>query len=531
MKVNFIRYKCKYFNPTLYLRTYVKVLVMNVKEYKTTLIDVQSEPLVILNYDDANELGVHSGQRVRLVKNGRYVLADVLVSKTIVPKGTIGVNNSCLRALKISAGDTVTLKTIFSPKSLKALKKRLHGNRLSAAEIKDIIEDVVEGRYGEAEIAAFLVSQILFPLDEEELTALIKAMAESGEQVSFNEPVYDEHSIGGVPGNSKVALLAVPTVAARGVLIPKTSSRAITSPAGTADTMEVLARVDLTADEIVEIAKKVRGLLVWGGRLNIAIADDIFVEVERKLMIDPWTQMVASILSKKLAMGVSNLVIDIPVGKGAKVQDVSMAEKLAGVFITQGARIGIKTRVTITYGGQPIGRTVGPALEAKEALETLMTGKGGHSLVDKAMGIAGLVYELAGLAEPGKGFDLAYETFRKGLSYRKIREIIEAQGGDPNIRPDDIPVGEHTYTLYSPLEGAVTHIDNAAITLIAKAAGAPFDKGAGIVFHAKVGYRVRKGDPILTIHSSSSVKLEEAVRLMNRISPVAVEGMIIKVLP
>jgi len=494
-------------------------------------IDIESEPLAILNYEDAAEWGVYSNQKIRLIKNGKYINAQVLVSKTLVPRGGIGLNKACLNALKVSPGDSITIKTISAPKSLHALKKRLQGNRLSEAEIKDIIEDVVIGRYGEAEIAAFLVSQILFPLDEEELTALIKAMAESGEQISFNEPVYDEHSIGGVPGNSKVALLAVPTIAARGILIPKTSSRAITSPAGTADTMEVLARVDLTVDEIIEIAKKVRGLLAWGGRLNIAIADDIFVEVERKLMIDPWTQMVASILSKKLAMNVTNLVIDIPVGKGAKVQDLSLAEKLAGVFITQGARIGVKTKVTITYGGQPIGRSVGPALEAREAIQTLIEGRGSHSLVDKAMGIAGLVYELAGIVEPGKGFDLAYETLRKGLSYEKMKEIIEAQGGNPNIKPDDIPIGEHKYTVYSPLEGAVTHIDNAAITLIARAAGAPYDKKAGIIFHAKVGYRVRRGDPILTIYSSSSVKLEEAVRLMNRLSPVAVEGMIIKVLP
>ncbi|MGC8953772.1 MAG: AMP phosphorylase, partial [Desulfurococcus sp.] len=417
------------------------------------------------------------------------------------------------------------------PASFNALKKRISGVKLSESEMKSIIQDVVNGIYGEAEIAAFLISQLYNELSEEELSYLVKAMVETGSKLIFEETVYDVHSIGGVPGNSKVALITVPIVAASGLLIPKTSSRAITSPAGTADTMEVLARVDLTIDEIVEIARKVKGVLAWGGRLNLAPADDIFVNIERRLSIDPEQQMVASILSKKLAMGVERLVIDIPVGRGAKVEKVSLAEKLAGLFIRQAGLLGVAMRVALTYGGQPIGTSVGPALEAREALEALIERKGSRSLIDKAILLAGLVMELSGRVQPGQGEEVAREIFVSGKAYEKFKQIIEAQGGNPETKPSDIPIGSHTYTLTSPLEGAVTHIDNTAISLIAKACGAPYDKRAGVKLHAKVGYRVNKGDPLITLYSDSASRLETAVRLLRDLQPVIVEGMLLRTLP
>ncbi len=494
-------------------------------------IELNDKPIAILNYRDALQYGIPQSRRIRVLNNSRVVYAEVLVSKTIVNQGYIGLNEPALNSLRVREGDTVIVKIPPNPRSIHVIHKRLHGERLSEDEIRTVVEDVVSGAIGEAEIAAFLSSQIPIPLSNEELTELIKAMAYASEVVEFDEPVYDEHSIGGVPGNSKVALLAVPTVASTGTLIPKTSSRAITSPAGTADTMEVLAPVDLSPEEIKKMAKKVRGTLVWGGGLNIAIADDIFIEVERKIMIDPLSQMIASILSKKLAMSVNNLVIDIPVGKGAKVQDYATADKIAGLFINQCGRLGITVRVALTFGGEPIGRTVGPALEAREALKTLIEGKGSHSLVDKAVNIAGLVLELAGKADRGQGEKLARELLVKGRSYSKMKEIIEAQGGNPNIKPDDIPVGDKTYTITSPLEGAVTHIDNVAISLITRAAGAPFDKGAGIYFHVKLGYRVRKGDPLFTIHASTEKKLDDALKLVEQYKPIMIEGMLIKALP
>jgi len=487
--------------------------------------------VVIINEKDARELGLGPNNRIRLIKGDRTRGAFTAITKTMVPPGKILVSRDVAYELRIGREDIIGLKPVPVPPSFHSLQKRLHGQRLSQDEMFMWIKDVVEGIYGETEIAAFLVSQLYYELSEDELNALIRAMVETGSRIEFEDTVYDEHSIGGVPGNSKVALLAVPTIAAAGLLIPKTSSRAITSPAGTADTMEVLARVDFSPDELKEIARKIRATLAWGGKLNLAPADDIFVNIERKLSIDPWHQMVASILAKKVAMGVDNLVIDIPVGRKAKVKDMKAADQLAGLFIRQAARLGMGIRVAVTYGGQPIGRTAGPALEAMEALKALIERRGSKSLVEKAMSIAGLVIELSGKVPSGHGMEVARSIFEKGLSCEKFKQIVEAQGGDPDVKPDDIPIGSHTYTIEAPIEGAVTHIDNAAITAIARAAGAPFDKGAGVYLHAKVGYRVNRGDPLMTIYSSSAIRLQEALNIASRYSPILVEGMLIKILP
>lgn len=502
------------------------------KTYKVRVIDiVYSKPVVIMSSVDAEAMGLKPGIIVTVLNGDKVGVGHLMITSTIVSTGEVALTRDLVNKIKVKDGDVVHIRSVSLPPSFDVLKKRIGGRRISESEFMALIKDFVDGVYDEPEIAAFLVSQLYYPLTDEELTYLTRAMVETGTRAVFDEPVHDVHSIGGVPGNSKVALLTVPIIASAGILIPKTSSRAITSPAGTADTMEVLARVDLELSEIIEIARKTKGLLVWGGKLNLAPADDIFVNVERKLHIDPDQQMIASILSKKLAMSVERLIIDIPTGKGSKVEDMSRAEMLASHFIRQAGLLGIQIKVAITYGGQPIGTTAGPALEAMEALKALIERKGSRSLIDKAILLAGQMFELVGKAPKGGGEEVARDIFITGKAYEKFKEIIEAQGGNPNIKPEDIPVGKYSHTINSPLEGAVTHLDNTAINLVARALGAPFDKGAGIKFHAKVGYRVEKGSPLLTLYSNSQARLETALRLVEELKPIGVEGMLLKTLP
>jgi AMP phosphorylase len=484
--------------------------------------------IAVVNRREAGRLGVVPGSRVTVVCGGRSVGALAVVDDRL-EDGVVGLGGSILE--KLGECEAADVHPLDLPPSFAAFKRRIEGGRLTAAEYKMLISDIVAGYYDDAQIAAFIVSQLYNRLGEEELEYLIRAMVETGEVVKFPEPVYDVHSIGGVPGNSKVALLVVPIVASKGLLIPKTSSRAITSPAGTADTMEVLAKVAFKPQELHDMALKARGLIVWGGALNLAPADDIFVRVERRIAVDPPTQTVASILAKKLAMSVSRLVIDIPFGYGAKVEEESEAETLASMFLSQAGRLGIAMRVALTYGGEPIGFSVGPALEAREALETLMKGDGAPSLVEKACSLAGLVFELGGVAPRGRGYQLACELLRSGKAYEKFREIIEVQQGDPDIKPEDIKLAPKTFTLEATRDGIVSRIDNRAITLAARAAGAPDDKGAGIKLHVKAGYRVRRGDPLLTVYASTDTRLHEAVHILEEYNAVVVESVIMKVLP
>ncbi len=502
------------------------------KKLKVRVLDLHGPifNVAILHEADARELNVAARERVSVARDERCVNLIVEITTTVVDRGVIGIPVEAAEELGVSSGDTVTCRPAGPPGSLNYIRRLIKGGRLTPYELRSIIEDVVAHRLSEVEIAGFLLAQYYRGMSVEETVELVRAMVDVGERIVFDEPAYDVHSIGGVPGNSKVALLTVPIVASTGVLIPKTSSRAITSPSGTADTMEVFARVDLTPEELRRVAIKTRGTLAWGGRLGLAPADDIFIRVENPLGIDPRPQMVASILSKKLAMSVGFVLIDIPIGPKAKVENRDEARELARMFEEVSRRINIKLKCALTYGGQPIGYTVGPALEAREALKALM-GEGPMSLVEKAVSLAGMVLEAAGVVDPGLGYHRAKDILASGKALEKFLEIVEAQGGDPGVKPEDISVGEKTVDIFSPVDGYVVAVDNEAITLIARTAGAPADKGAGVRIYHKAGHRVRKGEKILTIYSSSSVRLAEAEALARRLNPIRIEGMLLGVYP
>lgn len=375
-----------------------------------------------------------------------------------------------------------------------------------------------------------MAAQTSVGMDVDEIVSLTKAMVETGNVLKFDEPAYDIHSIGGVPGNSKVSLVAVPIIAAAGVFIPKTSSRAITSPAGTADTMEVFAPVSFTEEEVLELARKVKGFIIWGGTLNLAPADDILIRVEHQLKLDPTSQMVASILSKKLSMSVSNLVIDIPTGSEAKIESIEEARNLSSLFVQVGSKLKLGVRCAITYGGQPIGYTVGPALEALEALETLMGG-GPMSVREKATALAGLVLEIAGVAPRGSGRKIALNILESGRALQTFLKIVEAMGGNPLVKPDEIPVGRYRAEVKAPIDGYVTGVYNNALSRVAMVAGAPLDKGAGLRLYVKRGHKVKEEQTSLEIYSNSESLLDEALRLVEVLKPIVIEGMLLETFP
>ncbi len=411
--------------------------------------------------------------------------------------------------------------------TIELVKKALDGKRLNKDELKKIISDALTGKLPDVAIAAFIVRQYLKPFSIDEIADLTLAMVEVGKTVDFGPNTVDKHSIGGVPGN-KVSLLIAPIIASTGLKIPKTSSRSITT-IGTADTMEVLANVNLTLEEVEEVVNKTNGCIVWGGALDIAPADDLFIQkVESVLRIDPISQLLASIMAKKVAMGVKYLVIDIPQGRGTKAETMEDAMKLARMFVDLGQKLNVHVEGAITYGDQPIGNAVGPALEAREALMTLEGKMPSTSLVEKATGLAGMLMEMTGRAAPNRGSEIAKEILKSGKALKKMKEIIEAQGGDPNIKSEDIPVGQYTANIEATADGYVVSIDNRAIMAIVRAAGAPQDKGAGVIVHKKGGRHVKKGEPVITIFSNSETRLDEALSLARTLEPIIIEGMIRK---
>ena len=309
--------------------------------------------------------------RVELRCNSKVLLATLLITDDgIVGLDEIGLAEPAFRRFAEPVGNLVTVTPAAPPESLDAVRAKIHGHALSAEEITAIVDDISHYRYSDMEIAAFLISSASF-MTSGELLALSHAMAQAGTQLKWDRPIIvDKHCIGGIPGN-RTSMVVVPIVAAHGLTIPKTSSRAITSPAGTADTMEVLARVDLGVDEMKEVVNACHGCLVWGGHVNLSPADDILISVERPLSIDTREQMVASIMSKKIAAGATHLLIDLPVGPAAKLTSAMEAMRLRKLFEFVGDHFGIAVEVITTDGRQPIGNGIGPVLEAQDVMAVL----------------------------------------------------------------------------------------------------------------------------------------------------------------
>ncbi len=486
---------------------------------KARPMDIQSggRKAAILAEETASSLGVLSSDRVRISYKNEC-LAAIVNTASDFPRSSVGLYKEVSEELKVKTGDIVEVEFVEAPESLGYVHAKIAGERLRETEIRAIVRDVLEHRLSDVELAAFLTALYIHGIGIDEIEALSKAMVETGQVLSFDRyPILDKHSIGGIPGD-KASILVVPIVAAAGFIIPKTSSRAITSPAGTADRVEAICPVDLAAEEIEEVVRKTNGCMVWGGALDLAPADDLFIQVEYPLAIDPL--LLPSIMSKKKAIGATHVVIDMPTGRGSKMKTTAEARGIAYDFIDLGKRLGIEVQCAITFGEQPLGYAIGPALEAKEALCTLM-GKGPSDLREKATSLAGILLEMVGIKD---GKRKAETLLKSGKAERKLREIVEAQGGDSEIDPEEIKLGDKQAELASDVDGRVLWLNNKSFAQIAREAGAPKEKGAGVVLRAKLGDYVKKGSPLFKIYAERTTKLRAALEMAGDLQPIGLSA-------
>jgi AMP phosphorylase len=484
---------------------------------------------VMLNVEDARERGLYAGDRVRVRAKGASTTAILDTTTQMVKPGDIGIFTEALRDLKNP--NQVDILPAPKPMSLCYIKMLMDNQKLGEDQIRSIVQDIVDNNLSEIELSAYITASYIHRLEAQETEWLTRAMIDTGERIHFDtHPVMDKHSIGGVPGN-KVSLLVVPIVAAAGLMIPKTSSRAITGAGGTADLMEVVAPVEFSADEIKELTETVGGVIVWGGATNIAPADDKLIKAEYALSIDPYSQMLASIMAKKGAVGADAVVVDMPVGPGTKLATPEAGRSLAKDLIDLGERLNIRVECAMTFGGSPVGRTIGPALEVREALTVLENKGGPNSLREKSLSLAGILLEMGGITGRGGGYKAAEEILTSGRAHKKLLEIIEAQGGDPKVTIESIEVGEQCQDILAPVGGYVVAFDNKRLVELARMAGAPSDKKAGVIIHKKMGERVKRDEPLITICSTSDWELDSAVRDAKRQMPIVVEGMLLERYP
>lgn len=473
-------------------------------------IDTQYEAVVFMHKDCfvCRSEGFTAHNRILLRAGQRQVIATLYqVTSDLIAYDEAALSESAWLRLGLQDGEMIGVSHPDPVESLGQVRSRIYGKQLSEAALRSIISDVVDGKYSDIHLSCFVTACATQPLDHREILALTKAMVEAGDKLSWkSNVVVDKHSVGGLPGN-RTTPIVVPIVAALGLIMPKTSSRAITSPAGTADTMETMAPVELGIADIHRVVEQEGGCIAWGGAVRLSPADDVIIRIERALDIDTEGQMIASVLSKKIAAGSTHLVLDVPVGPTAKVRSTDSANALSAGLMAVAEAFGIRTRVTIGDGQQPIGRGIGPALEAYDVLAVLQGAKDApQDLRARALTLAGALVELAGAASEGQGVTLAAQALDDGRAWTKFQRICEAQGG---MRKP--PKSSHRRPLLADRAGRVEEIDNRRLAKLAKLAGAPDDKAAGVELHAKLGSSVSAGQPLCTVHAESPGELAYAL--------------------
>jgi len=479
-------------------------------------IDTHHEPVVVLRADSAvcRAEGFEAHARIEVIGPQRSIIAtlNILTAGDLLQPDQAGLSESAWRRLDLQPGDALRFRYAQPSDSMSHVRAKIYGQHLGEGQFDAIIGDIVAGRLSNVEISAFLVACAGGRMSAAEVTGLTRAMVQVGSRLSWAHPlVVDKHCIGGLPGN-RTTPIVVPIAASLGLVMPKTSSRAITSPAGTADTMETLTRVDLSLEAMRRVVEAEGGCMTWGGAMNMSPADDLLIRVERTLDLDSEGQLVASVLSKKIAAGSTHVVIDIPTGPTAKVRSQDDALSLLRALQATAHAVGLKLHGIISDGTQPVGRGVGPALEAHDVLAVLQNrADAPDDLRQRALQVAAAVVELGGLGRGQSAHDLAAAALADGRAWRKFQAICRAQGGlrEPGVAP-------FTHPVVAGQSGRVARIDNRLLARAAKLAGAPHAKTAGLWLAVHVGDRVERGQPLFVLHAESRGEIDYALDFVAR---------------
>ncbi len=480
-------------------------------------IDTYRENIIFIRADShvCKSEGFTALTRIVVHKNGKEIIATLnVVHSDLLKKGEASLSEEAMKRLGVQNGDVIAISHLRPIESLGQVRAKIYKKELDGQAFQEIIKDVVAGHYSNIEIAAFVTACAGNNLSVNEITGLTKAMIAVGNKIQWHDKmIFDKHCVGGLPGN-RTTPIVVSIVAAAGLTIPKTSSRAITSPAGTADTMETMTNVNLTIDEIKKVIVKEGGCFAWGGAVKLSPADDLLIAVEKSLDIDSEGQMVASVLSKKAAAGSTHIVIDIPVGPTAKVRSQEEALRLQYYFKAVSQELGFLTEIVITDGTQPVGKGIGPSLEAMDVLSVLRNEPNAPAdLKERAITLSAALLKMSGKYTAGKEWFAAKTILENGDAYKKFNAICEAQGGFKE------PIfARYKHDVFASTEGMIQSVDNRKLGRIAKLAGAPKSPSAGVLYFAPLGKKINKGDLLFSIYAESNGELEYAKEYLDTIN-------------
>ncbi|KTD20443.1 thymidine/pyrimidine-nucleoside phosphorylase [Legionella lansingensis] len=492
---------------------YPKRKLLNKTSNKLRLIHLGIDPtreyIVYLHPDCSvsKKEGFEADSQVLVANHNRSIIATLhFIHSDLLAKDEVSLSAEAWKQLASEEGDFIELTHPKPVSSLKYIRGKMFGEELNESQINEVVFDIASGKYTKVHLASFITACAQNNFNEHEILYLTQAFIQTGTRLQWDDPIIvDKHSVGGIPGNC-ISPIVVSIVAASGLMIPKTSSRAITSPAGTADVAETVTRVDLSASEIKRVVNKEGGCMAWGSALGFSVADDRLIHIERMLRIDPIGPMVASVLSKKIGIGATHVVIDIPVGPTAKIRSDSTFELIERYFAFVAKMLGLQVYVIKTDGNQPIGKGIGPALEMKDILAILNNEKNLHlDLKNKALQFASILLEAGGIEE-GNGILEAKVLLESGKALQKFMAICEAQGGF-----HEPPTADYTYDIVANQAGRIEFINNRELSLIAKLAGAPQHPAAGVEFLVQKNSDVQKNQPIYRIHAETKGELDYAV--------------------
>lgn len=495
----------------------VKVKALNI---------LTGRPIAILPTEISKWLNIHVGDRVLIKKYGeeKEVVAIVDVAQSKEKVDYIFVSNEIFELLKLTEGNILEINPAQKPLSVLYIKEKMDKKRLNYQKIYEIIKSIARNELNEAEVAYFVASSYINGMNFDEIVDLTKAMVEIGNKIKFNTKyVLDKHCIGGIPGNRTTPIVTSIIAAAikelkLDAVIPKTSSRAITSASGTADVIELITNVEFDIERIKKIVNKVKACLVWGGALGISPADDKIIQVERLLNLDPKSQLIASIMSKKISVGSNVVLVDIPYGKGAKVSTIKEANELKKSFEQMGKKFNMKVKAVLTNGEQPIGNGIGPMLELIDVLTVLKNSKEKPiDLYNKSLFIA---RNLLSLIEKDTE-EIIRKLLENGKAYEAFKKIIEAQGGEVNEKK--LVTSSIFHELKAEKNGKIVDIDNKKINFVARVAGCPIDKLAGIYIVKHVNDKVEKNETYAKIYAETEEKLQDAVKIFNEVKPIIIK--------
>ncbi|MFH1823160.1 MAG: thymidine phosphorylase [archaeon] len=500
-------------------------MLLKIKELKFNA----GKPVIILNKNTAKKLHVDVGNRLKIISSKGYIVSVLDIASSMVKEKEAIISQEIVEKLKLKPNCTVEVYPVHRPLSIDYINKKFRGKPLNYTEIYAIVSDIVSNTLTEAEMAYFTSAMYIHEMGLEELTNFIKAIVRTGSKMSFNNKfVLDKHCAGGIPGN-RTTLLVVPIIAAAlddlhlNAIIPKTSSRAITSAAGTADVVETIAPVELDFKELNEVIKKTRACMIWNGTVPLAPADDKLIRVEKAISLESDSKLIASILAKKIAAGATHVLLDIPCGPGSKFS-LQAAKKIKKKIALVSAKLGLKVKIILTDGSHPIGHGVGPVLEMRDIIDVLKRDKKRPmELERKSLHLSADLLVMTGKISSKQAYFLCKQILYTGRAYEKFLEIIRAQGGNINKISDNLKKARYVHKFLSSRNGKIILIRNREVASIARTAGAPSEIRAGVYLFKRVGDRVHKGEPLFEVYADSKQKLDYVKKILKHLNPFKIQ--------